>query len=125
RQLRSIEPDGGGSFVLGNGAQGHTYGLEAWGSYQPSERWRLDAGLNLLRERLGFSAGSRDPGSAAALAGNDPPHQWQLRSNWSVSPDLSLDLMLRRVAALPDPARPAYPALHAPTGWSLAPGVDL
>jgi iron complex outermembrane receptor protein len=125
RRLRSIEPNGGGDFILGNGAQGHTYGLEAWGSYQASERWRLDAGVNLLRERLGFSSGSADPGSADTTAGNDPAHQWQLRSNWSLPHDLSLDLMLRRVAALPNPAVPAYTALDARLGWTVARGVDL
>src|SRR5207244_3459671 len=40
--LRSIEPASAGSplLVIGNKIEGHTAGVEMWGSYRVNERWR-------------------------------------------------------------------------------------
>jgi iron complex outermembrane receptor protein len=123
-RLRSVEPNGSGAFVLGNGVRGRSHGLEAWGSYQVNPAWRVDAGLSLLRQRLRFAAGSADPGSPSA-GGNDPKHQFLLRSSWSLPRDLSLDLGLRAIGALPSPAVPGYVVVDARLGWQVTPGMEL
>lgn len=117
-RLRSVEPDGSGNFVLGNGIRGRTRGLEAWAGWQVNAMWRMSAGVSLLNENLGFDAGSRDPGTIAA-SGNDPRSQVFLRSSWTMRDDLDLDLGLRRIAALPSPAVPAYAALDARLAWRV------
>jgi iron complex outermembrane receptor protein len=117
-RLRSIEPTGSGDFILGNGIRGRTQGLEAWTAWQVNEMWRLNAGLSLLNESLKFEPASRDPGTTAA-SGNDPKSQLFLRSSWSLREDLSLDLGLRRIAALPSPAVASYAALDARLAWRI------
>ncbi|WP_280156190.1 TonB-dependent receptor [Piscinibacter sp. XHJ-5] len=124
QRLRSIEPAGAGAFVIGNGVQGHVSGVEAWGSHQVSASWRVHAGLSLLSEDLRFAPGSADPG-LPTTGGNDPRHQFQLRSSWSLPRGVLLELGLRAVGALPNPAVPAYTALDARVAWSPRPDLEL
>jgi iron complex outermembrane receptor protein len=121
-RLRSLERSGAGPMVIGNGVRGHSVGLEAWAGHQIDPRWRVMAGLSLLKQRLSFVPESTDPGPAA-LGANDPRHQLQLRSSWTLPRSLSLDVGVRAVGALPSPAVPAYTTVDARLGWS--PRADL
>lgn len=123
-RLRSVEPDGAGAFVLGNEIEGRSVGLEAWGSMQVNEAWRLAAGVNLLRQRLRFTPQSADPGAASA-GGNDPRWQLSLRSSHTLTERLALDVGLRAVAELPAPPVPRYAALDARLAWTLRPGFEV
>lgn len=124
-RLRSLEPAPGGGlpFTIGNEMAGHSYGLEAWGSYQVREDWRLSAGYTALQERLHFTAASRD--TQLRNAGNDPPYQFFLRTSHTLPRHLELDLSLRAIGALPDPAVPAYVAVDGRIGWRIEPGLQL
>jgi len=122
-RLRSVEPSGGG-YVLGNGVQGRSFGVETWGTYQATSNWRLSAGLNLLHERLAFTSGSGDPGRAAAGA-EDPSHQFTLRSSWSLPHGVSADLAVRDVGTLSASRVPAYTAVDARVAWAIRPRVEL
>jgi len=122
-RLRSIEPVGS-DFVIGNGVQGHSVGLESWGSFQLDEAWRLSAGLTLLDQHLRFDPASRDPGSPGA-GGNDPQHQFQLRASWNGPRRVSADVWLRHVGALPAPQVPAYTAVDARIAWAARPDLEL
>src|SRR3989442_15039276 len=77
--LRSLEPGPAGAPVIANEMEGKTNGIEAWGSLQAGERWRLSAGLLVLHQELRLKPGRRDTIGVAA-AGNEPQHQWELRS---------------------------------------------
>lgn len=99
-----------------NMIDGETFGVEAWAAWQVTPRWRLSGGTTLLREHLRVKPGSTDPTGPSAL-GNDPSHQWMLRSAWDISPTVDLDVSLRRIGALPDPAVEAYTALDVRLGW--------
>jgi iron complex outermembrane receptor protein len=123
-RLRSIEPNGSGDYVLGNGVKGRSYGIEAWGSYQVNSFWRMSAGLNLLHKRMRFAVGSSDPGSPEA-GGNDPRYQFSLRSNWTLHRNVGLDVSLRSVGALPAPHVPSYHAIDARLGWRPRNDLDL
>lgn len=123
-RLRSVEPNGAGDFVLGNGVKARTEGIEAWGGYQVHEGWRLNAGLVLQHQSFRFAPNSQDPGTASGN-GNDPKHQFTLRSSFTLPRDMSLDLALRSVAALPSPAVPAYTTLDARLAWPISKELEL
>ena len=124
--LRSIEVGPGGFFPLswGNGMRGYAYGVEAWGDYRLTSWWRLSAGFTAEHEQLSFKAG--DPGLlGAAEAGDDPSAQGQIRSSMTLGHDVTFDATVRSVAALPNPAVPAYTDLNARLGWNVTKRVQL
>jgi len=120
--LRSVERSGT-AFVIGNRMQGHTRGLEAWGSYQAARNWRLSAGAMFLDQDLRFEPGSTDTNLAAA--GNDPKHQFSLRSSLDVAPNQHFDVMARYVGDLPSPQVPAYTAVDARYAWQLRRALEV
>jgi iron complex outermembrane recepter protein len=122
-RLRSGQPAPGGGFVVDNKIEGTTTGLEAWGSYQVTNRWRLMGGLLKLRQDLHLKSGSLDPVGPRAL-GNDPDHQWMVRSLLDLTGQHEFDVMIRHVSALPDPLVPAYTAVDARLGWRPSRAVE-
>ena len=123
--LRSIEPGPGGAlpFLFTNKMEGYTYGVETWGSYRVLDWWRLSAGYNYLKEKLGFKADSRD--SNIAAAGNDPAHQFSARSAMNLPHNLEFDAALRVIGALPSPNVSSYVTLDTRLGWTVSKGVEL
>jgi iron complex outermembrane receptor protein len=122
-RLRSVEPGPTGP-VIGNKMEGKTTGIEAWGSLQAAERWRLSAGLLALHQDLRLKPGSGDTTGVAA-AGNDPKHQWNLRSSLDLPGRQEFDVMIRHVAPLPSPSVPGYTALDARYAWHFERGLEL
>jgi iron complex outermembrane receptor protein len=124
--LRSFERPPGSQFpiTIGNRLEGETYGVEVWGAYQVRDWWRLMAGANWLHEDLRFEAGSSAVGGIST-AGNDPDYQVSLRSLMTLPHGVDLDLQLRRVGALPEPASPAYTELNGRLGWAVTKSVEL
>jgi iron complex outermembrane receptor protein len=111
------------SIVFGNGMEGQSRGIEAWGNMQVSETWRLSAGVTALHETFSLKPGSRDPVSPRT-AGLDPAHTAQLRSSWNIDALRELELALRHAGATL-PMVSGYTALDARFGWRLAPGMEL
>lgn len=125
QHLRTLEVAPSGTHVIfGNGMRGAANGIETWGTYQASPRWRLSAGLTALKERLWLNPGSKDA-TAPGAAGNDPAHTWQLRSSWNIGSDRELDVSVRHVAALAKNAVPAYTTADLRFSWRLRPALDL
>ncbi len=124
--LRTVEATGPRVFPLTvrNGMEGETYGVEAWGTWQVTPAWRLNAGLDTLRKDLRLKAGSRDL-FGVQFAGDDPDFQAQLGSHLDLSDRLELDLDLRHVARLPSPQVPAYSELNARLGWRISDQVEV
>jgi iron complex outermembrane receptor protein len=124
--LRSVEfsSDPNALVVYGNMMEGETYGAEFWGSWSPTDWWRLSAGFSLLRENLRFKPGSSTIGGIE-MAGNDPSHQIFLRSAFDLPHDLELDIDARYVSVLPKPDVPAYLGLDARLGWHFAEEWEL
>src|SRR5207302_8084352 len=125
-KLRSVEPDprSAGEVVLGNKMEGTVDGFEAWGSYQAARNWRLSAGGFFLRQRLRLKPDSGDPLGVSA-AGNDPAHQWLLRSSFDLPNRTQLDIAVRRVGALPNPSVPAYTAADIRFAWRRLHQLDI
>ena len=116
--LRSGEPQTNGSFQVENGTAGRVWGGEAWGTLQLADRWQLSAGLTELRESFHTRRGFHDPDGSVDL-GNDPKHQWSLRSTFEVTPAIEFNVMTRNVSRLPAPAIPAYTAVDASLDWRI------
>lgn len=130
--LRSVEftPDDFLPLFWGNGMKGETYGVEAWGSCQLRDWWRLSAGLNLLRENLRFKAGSSGsfglPGfPGIEQAGSDPAHQASLRSSLNLASNITFDADLRYIGARPNPHTPHYYDLGARLSWKPLEPLEL
>jgi iron complex outermembrane receptor protein len=119
--LRSVEPGPSGP-VIENRIEGRTRGIETWGTLQATRTWRLSAGLVLLDQDL-----VNEPGSTSNVfaEGNDPSHQWMVRSSHDLGSRIELDLLVRRMGSLPSPAVPSYTALDASLGWKLTPWATL
>ena len=122
-KLRSVEPVSASAAVLGNKMEGTEDGLEAWGTYQAAKSWRLSAGGFLLRQRLSFKADSGDTNIAAA--GNDPAHQWILRSSLDLPKRSQLDVIVRYVGALPNPSVASYTVMDVRYGVPLRRDLEL
>ncbi|UXI70047.1 TonB-dependent receptor plug domain-containing protein [Tahibacter amnicola] len=116
--LRSFEPVAPGRYVFGNRQEGTSYGLEGWLRWQPLPRWTLGAGFVELRKDLRQKPGSGDP-TGTRSNGNDPEHQWKLRSTIALSPSQDLDLHLHHVGRLPDPSVPSVTALDLRWEWRV------
>lgn len=88
-----------GSFQLENGAQGHTYGIEAWGNAQLAPWWRVSLGASTLWKDLHDKPGHTELAARNSL-GNDPPWQLISRSEFDLSKRLHLDLRARAVGPI-------------------------
>ena len=104
--------------------EGRGQGIEAWGTYQATRYWRLSAGALLLDQHLRLKPDSADITGVAA-AGNDPKHQFTLRSSHDLALNQHFDLMARYVGALPDPQVPAYTAVDARYAWQVRRDIEL
>lgn len=123
--LRTQEIDPTQTFItFGSLMEGEATGIEMWGSYQLTNAWRLSAGFTALHERLRLKAGSNDLAGPRS-AGKDPEYTLQLRSHYAFDDRRELEVALRKVAALENPAVPGYWALDARFGWRLRPNLEL
>jgi len=120
--LRSLEPTGG-TTVLANMMEGDASGIETWGNYRIGDAWRLTAGYSYLVKDLRFKPGSGDTNTARA--GNDPVHQFSIRSTMSFRNRTEFDVGLRSIGALPDPDVPTYVALDARLGWLVGKDFEV
>ncbi len=86
--------------------------------------WRLSAGFNVLEKNLHLEPGALDA-AISQHAGNDPDYQASLRSYMNLAENLELDVGLRVVDRLPNPAVPSYVAVDARIGWHATDGLEL
>jgi iron complex outermembrane receptor protein len=126
-ELRTVEFDSSTVALplhWGNLMSGDTYGLDAWGSLQVTDWWRLSPGVSLLHKRLHF-----EPGASGLLgvaqAGDDPAAHGELSSSMDIGHDVSFDASVRYTGALPDPALPGYYNMTARVGWHVTRQLEL
>jgi len=124
RSLERVDPLAAAPTFIANMMEGHTRGLEAWGSWRAADWWRLSAGFNLLKQHLRLKPGSTDARGPAG-AGNDPEHKFVLRSSMNFGPRMELDANVRAVGSLPNPAVPSYVALDLRWGWQVSQQLEL
>ncbi|MEO8307598.1 MAG: TonB-dependent receptor [Pseudomonadota bacterium] len=126
-ELRTIEPASGTVFLplrWDNQMQGHTYGMTAWAKWQIADWWRLAPGFSLLRKDLHFKPGASGL-TGIGQSGNDPRGHALLTSSMDLGPDRTLDVSIRHVVSLPDPALPSYTEITARFAWRVSPAWEL
>lgn len=125
RDLRSQElPATGPPIVVGNTLEGDVRGVEVGVNVQPAVWWRAHVGYTWLDTDIRRADSSRDVGGGATEA-NDPDQFLGLRASFDLPNRIELDAMLRAVAALPNPAVPAYAELNVRAGWWMTTRAEL
>jgi len=124
RSINNAPPGSGVLLQFGNQIAATTFGVEAWGSYQLTDWWRLSAGLTAQHEDFRFQQGSLEATGLIWVA-NDPPHQASLHSSMSLGHGVTLDGFLREVGELPHPDVPGYVELDARIGWRVNERLSL
>jgi iron complex outermembrane receptor protein len=124
-KLRTLEPVAGQAAQFGNLGKGAARGLELSGRWQVQPAWRLSGGLVLQDVRTTLRAGSLDASGTSGLATDDPSNYWSLRSSHDLAEDMQVDLMLRHVGSLPNPAVPDYTELDARVAWQPRRNLEL
>lgn len=109
---------------FGNGAQGHSYGMEAWGAYEVTPDWRLSAGMFALEKSFELKPGEIDVGNLEST-GDDPSYQLLLGSSSRLTESLDLDVHLRAVDDLPASGVDSYVEADVRLGWRLDNGLEL
>jgi iron complex outermembrane receptor protein len=122
-KVRTVMP-GATAATVSNGREGHTKGVEAWGAYRASDRWRLQAGYAHLDTRLRVKPGQVDLQPATSL-GSDPDEWWSLRSSHDLGASLEFDFIARHYARLENRNVPRYTAVDARLGWRVSRAVEL
>ena len=122
-KLRSLDATPLGA-TINNNFEARLDGLESWGYWRVNERWRLEAGYAWQRLRANAMPGTAPLVGVSSL-GNDPRYRITFASSWDISRNHELDVHLRRVGALPQPAVPAYTALDVRWGWRARPDLEL
>jgi len=93
-----------------------TYGGELSATYDASERLRFTIGYSFLNKGLTPDRPHVDLFNGA-VEGNDPKHQFMLRTSADLGRKLEWDSTLRFVSRLPAPVVPRYWELDARLGW--------
>jgi iron complex outermembrane receptor protein len=125
--LKTVEPASATVFLplqWGNLMQGHTFGIEAWASWQVNDWWRLSPSFTWLGERLAFKAGASGL-LGIAQAADDPSSHAALTSSMDLSRRLTIDATVRYIGALPNPALRSYYEADLRCGWRISPVWDF
>ncbi|HEY6124637.1 MAG TPA: TonB-dependent receptor, partial [Steroidobacteraceae bacterium] len=107
----------------GNLMEGSAYGFEAWADFQITSWWRLSPGVRTLHKRLEFSDGASGI-TGVRQAGNDPSSRYYLKSSMDFR-HFTLDVMVRNVSSLPDPALDEYSEMNARFAWRASERLEL
>ena len=106
-----------------NDTSGETYGVETTADWHVRPDWRLSASYGLLRMALhGPTVNTLAPEAAEKQS---PQQQFNVRSQWDVTKDVTFDTTVYHVDALPGFDVPAYWRLDTRLGWKLTPGLDF
>jgi iron complex outermembrane recepter protein len=110
-----------------NSIEGNSWGIEAWGTWEITDTWRLLAGVNTVEKNLDFKNGASGSivGVNTSSLHNDPNYQWNLRSSHDFGSNVQMDLYLRRVDALKNQPVPAYTEMDIHVSWVPVENFEL
>lgn len=101
-----------------NDTKGESYGLETTLDWQALEVLELSVGYSLLE--IALHGPEPDIAiNAESAEEQSPQHQFNVRSMWDITNDLSLDTMLYYVSSLPAYQVPDYWRLDTRLGWKI------
>jgi iron complex outermembrane recepter protein len=107
-----------------NNLNAKTYGLEFGASFDATDSFRVTSGYSYLGKRLRMNSGHADI-FGNFLEGDDPKHQFFVRTSLDMPHRVEWDSTLRFVGRLQAPGVPSYFELDARLGWNPAPRVEL
>jgi iron complex outermembrane receptor protein len=123
--LRTTELTEGGSFQLRNGAEGTTYGIEAWGTAQLMPRWRASLGVSTLWKDLHVKNGHVDFAPRNTF-GNDPRWQVIARTEIEITDRFHVALNARAVGRIEqEPEIDSYVEAGGDLTYRLTRAIDL
>jgi iron complex outermembrane receptor protein len=114
--LRSLNaaPSVPNEFIIGNGFNGQTWGMELSGSYQATGWWRLRAGYTYLNKALWANQLNVTP---SVREGNDPENQVLIQSILDLPAHFQFDAVGRYVDTLANPHVPSYVTFDLRLAW--------
>jgi iron complex outermembrane receptor protein len=98
-----------------NAMHGYTYGVEFAPSWKVTDFWQLSGGYTFLKMNLFADNPSNSVDNDTE--GNDPTHQFHVRSFLTLPGNLSFDLAAYYVDELPSQDVPSYVRLDARLSW--------
>lgn len=110
--------------LVGNGNSGETFGWEVVTDWWPTDSWRMQSTVSVLRRRS-RTADPLDVGSAAVALLGGPEYQATLRSMWNLGPKTELDMTVRYVDEIEQSGIDDYTAVDVRFGWTPAANVQL
>ncbi|HEY2328591.1 MAG TPA: TonB-dependent receptor, partial [Verrucomicrobiae bacterium] len=113
-ELRSLNMNSPGHFVLANDFRGEVWGAELSANYQSTTWWRLRAGYDYLHKNLWPTSANATP---SVREGNDPQNQCSLQSIMDLPAHFQVDFTARYVDTLPTPNVPSYITFDARLAW--------
>lgn len=122
QNLRTLESSPTDPLVA-NDREGHVQGIEAWGTWQSGQGWRLSAGFTRLQKYLRLRPGAVDV--TPTPEGNDPDAWYKLRAAFDIGKHTEFDILLRHYGQRPNPQVPSYSNVDLRLGWDMARDVEL
>jgi iron complex outermembrane receptor protein len=109
---------------FGNGAGGHTYGIELATNWSLTRKWRLTGNYSWFRYGLD-RADLGAQGVPTDIEGSSPAHQAQFRSQLDIGKKLNFDTGVYFVSALTGLDVPGYVRTDARLGWRATRVVEI
>jgi len=105
-------------------AHARNYGGEAFANFAVSNRWKISGGYSLLCMNIAPDPSSQDT-SVAASAGNDPKHQFQIRSRLTPQPRWDWDVSMAYTGRRDALDIPASPRLDTRLAYRIGESTEL
>jgi len=122
-KVRTVAP-GIGSARVENDREGHSKGVEIWGTLRVTAGWRLQAGYTHLDTRLRVKPGTVDLQLPRDI-GSDPRGWWNVRSSHDLGKSWELDIMARHNAPLDNRNVPSYTAVDLRLAWRASRTMEI
>jgi iron complex outermembrane recepter protein len=111
--------------TLQNGKSGETHGVEVAGNWKATDRWTLSPGYSFEEIHMHINPTIQDAQPTPSIAGSNPRHSAQLRSNFALGPRLAWDVSAYFVDRLPYQGVPAYTRLDTELSWKWSKQISL
>jgi iron complex outermembrane receptor protein len=110
--------------ISSNKLEGETYGVELAATWDVTDWWRLNGAFTWFEMDLRRDPTSTDQ-NVAALEGNDPEFQWNLRSHMNLFSNWEFDQTLYYVDVLQSQQVRSYFRLDLRVGWRPAKNIEV
>jgi iron complex outermembrane recepter protein len=125
--LRSVEqktPPKPLPFVIRNGLEGKSYGVELTGDYYVNNWWRLHGGFTEMRIKIRPEPSSTDRTNGSGES-HDPNRRFLLRSSFDLARQVQLDTVFRYVSEIANQRLPGYAEMDLRLSWQPRPSVEF